>query len=771
MPEEYFAINHSMSRRTPSTMDSAGILAEVVALNGAKGTITLGTGTWRIDLATVTPTNVRLVPEQGAMLTKYGSGTLTINGPFEAPLAQVFSGFAAGDVLFVGDATKEVFPAWWGAKGDYNPGTGSGTDSTGAIQTAIDAVRVQATTFSRFVTLAPGNYKYTHLDIGTAGHDSSGVVLRGTNWFHTTMTHVPSSPDADGISFYYSGGSYAWGNGIRDINLCTANANTRRLLSVVHQHHFVCSGVGFNGSNGATCGLYVDYLVASLFRNCEFQNFSVADPSGSVGSAAIVGAASATTSTVFRDCYFTSNLRGFRPAGGAFFFNNCWFDYHSDVMLLLNEWTDEASSVVVDRCHFEGGANGSIRFGDNASAASGNGSVVTSSSSAYLYSVTPPAAHVDIGPSGRFYSKQDSFSGSCFVRVHRGGAYNYRSFAKIDDPITVAYYPDAIKIVQNDSDTIAGSSWKQQGGIFGRIAGNADVAKESSYVWQAGFTNPHAPAMLMNRAARILLGQNISVTAPVESDGSTPVTNIPHGRRFRFTFVQDVTGTRTVAFDSSYVLAQIIPSGSSATGGQYLEVEFRFDSDSGKWLQCSAFVGWSSAAEYANLFVSGASSGNDAFRATTGARWHIGGGASDYISSDGSAITSESPVNAPSLTSSVTSGDGIKLATGGHLHIGDGTLDYLISDGTRIHCPGEWYQEGIVWLAAGKGIGEPSGGNNVVSVFSDGVEIGHTGLKIGFLGASRITRPSVSGSKSGNAALASLITALANLGLISDSTT
>lgn len=42
---------------------------------------------------------------------------------------------------------------------------------------------------------------------------------------------------------------------------------------------------------------------------------------------------------------------------------------------------------------------------------------------------------------------------------------------------------------------------------------------------------------------------------------------------------------------------------------------------------------------------------------------------------------------------------------------------------------------------------------------------------IGFLGASAIARPTVTGSRGGNAALASLLTALANLGLVTDSTT
>lgn len=50
------------------------------------------------------------------------------------------------------------------------------------------------------------------------------------------------------------------------------------------------------------------------------------------------------------------------------------------------------------------------------------------------------------------------------------------------------------------------------------------------------------------------------------------------------------------------------------------------------------------------------------------------------------------------------------------------------------------------------------------------IEASGTAAMIGFLGANAITRPTVLGSRGGNAALASLLTALANLGLITDST-
>lgn len=47
----------------------------------------------------------------------------------------------------------------------------------------------------------------------------------------------------------------------------------------------------------------------------------------------------------------------------------------------------------------------------------------------------------------------------------------------------------------------------------------------------------------------------------------------------------------------------------------------------------------------------------------------------------------------------------------------------------------------------------------------------HMGTTLGFYGATAVTKPSVTGSRGGNAALGSLISALAALGLITDSTT
>jgi len=60
---------------------------------------------------------------------------------------------------------------------------------------------------------------------------------------------------------------------------------------------------------------------------------------------------------------------------------------------------------------------------------------------------------------------------------------------------------------------------------------------------------------------------------------------------------------------------------------------------------------------------------------------------------------------------------------------------------------------------------------NLTTAATGSLNLGDTGQKLGFLGATAIVRPTVTGSRGANAALASVLTALANLGLIVDSST
>lgn len=64
-----------------------------------------------------------------------------------------------------------------------------------------------------------------------------------------------------------------------------------------------------------------------------------------------------------------------------------------------------------------------------------------------------------------------------------------------------------------------------------------------------------------------------------------------------------------------------------------------------------------------------------------------------------------------------------------------------------------------------------AGASGTADSYSTNVMIEALGNKLAFNGATPVTKPTVTGSRGGNAALASLLTALAQLGLITDSTT
>ena len=61
--------------------------------------------------------------------------------------------------------------------------------------------------------------------------------------------------------------------------------------------------------------------------------------------------------------------------------------------------------------------------------------------------------------------------------------------------------------------------------------------------------------------------------------------------------------------------------------------------------------------------------------------------------------------------------------------------------------------------------------SSTTTIENTNVKLGSTGGNVGFYGATAAAKPAITGSRGGNAALASLLTALATLGLITDSTT
>ncbi len=98
--------------------------------------LVLRPGTWTISAALTFTSNITLKVISGALLTKATGGSLAINGPFEAGLYQVFSGFDTG--ITFGLNTIEAYSQWW--QTNTIPGT---TDMTVAVNAAVLAVPFQ----------------------------------------------------------------------------------------------------------------------------------------------------------------------------------------------------------------------------------------------------------------------------------------------------------------------------------------------------------------------------------------------------------------------------------------------------------------------------------------------------------------------------------------------------------------------------------------------------------------------------------------------------
>lgn len=96
------------------------------------GTILFRPGTYKIGSSVTIPAYTRVVMMTGAKFLLDSGVILLFNGPFEAPLSQVFTWTATGKALFGPQSVHAVFPEWWGAVAD------GVTDSTAAFNKAVN---------------------------------------------------------------------------------------------------------------------------------------------------------------------------------------------------------------------------------------------------------------------------------------------------------------------------------------------------------------------------------------------------------------------------------------------------------------------------------------------------------------------------------------------------------------------------------------------------------------------------------------------------------
>jgi hypothetical protein len=107
--------------------------AALATIGSTETTLIIPAETVNITSNTTIPVNVHLLVLRGGKFNISDGATLTINGPFEAGLYQVFSWTGSGQVVFGDGALEWALPEWWGAKGDNS------TDCSAAIQAAFKA--------------------------------------------------------------------------------------------------------------------------------------------------------------------------------------------------------------------------------------------------------------------------------------------------------------------------------------------------------------------------------------------------------------------------------------------------------------------------------------------------------------------------------------------------------------------------------------------------------------------------------------------------------
>ena len=229
-----------------TTDDSGKINDAVTAASANGGTVVFPPGTYRVASNLTIPSNVTLWFMNGAKLSVDNGVTVTINGPIEAGLYQIF----AGQGTVTGAIQVPAFyPQWWGAKGD------GVSDDTTAIQNCVNAAM---TTGGEIVFTGKGPYSITKT-IEFKPQESQNPAGSGSDvHFSDTKKNIVRSPSRAIIRANAAIGDmfkFVFNNDITD--------GTGPFYSEVH-------GLQFDGNNLATTGITFDWVMHSKVEKCSF---------------------------------------------------------------------------------------------------------------------------------------------------------------------------------------------------------------------------------------------------------------------------------------------------------------------------------------------------------------------------------------------------------------------------------------------------------------------------------------------------------------------
>lgn len=294
--------------------------------------------------------------------------TLTINGPFEAGLYQVFAG--AGSVKFGPGAITDIYPQWWGAEGNYNSSTHAGTDCTAAFKAAIACAEAFGDPddplnnfpdqyFGGVIRIPPGVYWLSDkLTITT-----SGVHLIGAGMGNTILYYYGGGLTTDDylITIEPTDVGATDGPKIRPHTLegfylrCDNNDNgaTKPRGIYLHEcHDWVMKNVGIGYTHQSLADRYADY---GRVVGCKFQhNWRAMYLNGALD-------------TSFDTCIFgatyemaidsTTKCQVLMIATTGTSFNTCAFNSNTDGLFACITSHASNRGIAITNCYFEGNEN------------------------------------------------------------------------------------------------------------------------------------------------------------------------------------------------------------------------------------------------------------------------------------------------------------------------------------------------------------------------------------------------------------------------------
>jgi len=117
-----------------SSLNSSTIYSAINSIGTSELTLLLTPGTWQITGTVIVPRNITLRLERGCKISVNSGITFEVDGPIECGTNYAFD----GDGIIKLKNVREIYPEWWGAKGDGLDA--SAATNTTAIRRALNCL-------------------------------------------------------------------------------------------------------------------------------------------------------------------------------------------------------------------------------------------------------------------------------------------------------------------------------------------------------------------------------------------------------------------------------------------------------------------------------------------------------------------------------------------------------------------------------------------------------------------------------------------------------